>query len=133
MAFQILVVDAEPTAAQVTGAIAQRIAPSAIVRYEATPQHGWSALQQDEPDLIIIDPTPFGAAGALLIRLCRELYPAARVVALVSALTAPLRRTLHDLGVAACLEKPTAPAALVASLRAVMQPAHINERCVAGV
>lgn len=108
----ILLVDADASAAHVTAAIVQRIAPEATLEIESSPGSGWLSAQRRTPDVLIIDPSPHGSAGALLIQLCKEEWPDLRVIVLASAPTPPLRARMERLGVDLYLEKPTPLAVL---------------------
>lgn len=121
MAPHILIVDADVSAAEVTSAVVRRIAPEAILVCERTPDRAWVEAQHNPPDMIIIDPSPHGPAGAFFIQLCQAAWPKARVVVLASAPTPTLRAGVAGLKVAEYLEKPTASRLLVDKLRAVLE------------
>lgn len=117
MLLHILIIDADPSASQITGALVQRIAPQATLTIEATPEQGWWAAQRRPPDVLVIDPSPYGAAGPLLIQLCKEQNPDIRIIVLTSTIAPALRRQIQTLGVHAYLEKPAASAVLVEQMR----------------
>lgn len=121
MAPQVLVVDPDTSAAQITSAVVQRIAPTAVVVCVRSPEEGWAHAQRDRPDVLIIDPSPHGAAGRLLMELCRDASPATRIVVLASAPTPSLRTRAAQLKVESYIEKPAAPALLIDQLRGVLQ------------
>ena len=64
-----------------TGALVERVAPHAQVRYAATPYQGWQAAQCAMPDVLIIDPGPH-LGSTLLLQLCQETWPQMQVVVL---------------------------------------------------
>jgi DNA-binding NarL/FixJ family response regulator len=121
MVEHILIIDAHATALEVTHALAQRLAPTAIITCTSTVYSGWLAAQRTPPDALVIDPSPFGPSGVLLIQLCKAQYPALRVVVLASVPTPGLHRQLAQLGVDVYLEKPIASARLVEQLRAGLE------------
>lgn len=116
MAEHILIIDANTTALDVTHALARRLAPAALITCTSTVGSVWLAAQRTPPDALVIDPSPFGPGGMLVIQLCKAQYPAVRVVVLASA--PGLQRQLVRLGVDVYLEKPVASARLVEQLRA---------------
>jgi DNA-binding NarL/FixJ family response regulator len=124
----ILIIDADRTAAETTGALAQSAAPSANVRCETTPERAWHAMQADSPDLVVVDPAPFGVAGRLLIELCNDLHPAARIVVLASAPATSICRSFGTLAIDLCLEKPIPPVRLRDALRSALQRDHATGR-----
>lgn len=117
MAQHILIIDANTTALDVTHALARRLAPAATITCTSTVYSAWLAAQRTAPDALIIDPSPFGPGGMLLIQLCKAQYPALRVVALASVPTPGLHRQLAQVGVDVYLEKPIASVRLVDQLR----------------
>ena len=127
MSAQVLIVDADTSAAQVTAAVVQRILPAATITCETTPERAWQAAQRQTPDALIVDPSPHRRAGVLLIELCRETAPAVKIVVLASAPTPSLRARTTELGVDAYLEKPVASAVLVSQLRAVLESVRSAE------
>ena len=116
----VLIVDADASAAEVTGAIVRHITPSATIDIAATPELGWFSVRRRTPDVLIIDPSPDRTAGFVLVRLCQQLQPPPQIVVLASAPTPILRSQAHQLGVHMYLEKPAALAQLVEQLRAVL-------------
>jgi DNA-binding NarL/FixJ family response regulator len=126
MTIHVLLVDADPGAAQVTGAIVQRSAPEATLRIEPTALSGWASAQQTRPDVLIVDPAGHSQAGLRLIQHCKELWPALRVIVLASAPTPGLRERVRRLGVELYLEKPAALALLSDSLKAALRGAEIG-------
>jgi DNA-binding NarL/FixJ family response regulator len=116
----VLIVDADDGASQVTRALVKRITPGASVEIEPTPEGGWQSAQRTPPDVLIIDPSPHGQSGMLLISLCKEDAPATRVIVLTSRPTPTLRAFVKRLGVDVYLEKPTALALLVDRIRGAL-------------
>jgi DNA-binding NarL/FixJ family response regulator len=76
MAVDVLIIDADTSAAIVTSAMVRRIIPDAIVRCETAADRGWLAMQQIAPDMVIIDPATQGYGSTLLIQLCQAELPA---------------------------------------------------------
>jgi DNA-binding NarL/FixJ family response regulator len=120
MAVDVLIIDADTSAAIVTSAMVRRIIPDAIVRCETAADRGWLAMQQIAPDMVIIDPATQGYGSTLLIQLCQAELPATRIVVLAAAPTPGLRATMRSLGIDIYLEKPLTLAKLSDQLRAVL-------------
>ena len=120
----VLIVDADPSAAHVTGAMAQRLAPGITVACELTPDRGWLSAQATPPDVLIIDPSPQKFGDLLLIQLYKEAYPDAGTIVVVSRPTPALRRRVHELGVDVYREKPTTLAQLGETLHGVLRKAE---------
>lgn len=120
MNLHILLVDADAGAAQITGAIVQRSAPEATLRIEPTISSGWASAQHGPPDVLIVDPAPYGQSGLRLIQDCKALQPAMRVIVLASAPTPSLRQRMQGLGVDLYLEKPAPLALLSDTLKAAL-------------
>jgi DNA-binding NarL/FixJ family response regulator len=116
----VLIVDADASAAEVTGAIVRHITPAATIEIAATPERGWFSVRRRMPDVLIIDPSPDRTEGFVLVRLCQQLQPPPQIVVLTSAPTPILRSQARQLGVHIYLEKPAALAQLVEQLRAVL-------------
>jgi DNA-binding NarL/FixJ family response regulator len=108
MTLQVLIVDADASAAEVTRACAERALPGAAVTVEPSPHQGWLSLQGANVTMLIIDPAPYTPAAAQLIRFIHKEFPTARVIVLASAPNMALRRNMQLLGVDAYLEKPVA-------------------------
>lgn len=113
----IAIVDADPTAAQITRRLVQHLVPDATVTCERSPEQSWNTMQTQTPDVLIIDPASFGPAGALLIRLCRETWRSMIVIALASG-----RQSRHtaQLGADAYIDKTSDPIQLNDALRHVL-------------
>ena len=106
MPADILIVDADAAAAQVTRAIVQRAAPGAQLAVVAGLQAAYRELQRALPDVLIIDPSPHPLAGVELAAVVKRRHPDGQVIVLASAPTAALRRQMQGLGVDLYLEKP---------------------------
>jgi DNA-binding NarL/FixJ family response regulator len=126
MAVHILIIDADPSASTVTSAMVKRSIPHAIVHCETAADRAWLSIQQNTPDMLIIDPATQGYGSTLLIQLCKEELPATRIVVLASAPTPGLRSAMQSLGIDVYLEKPLALAKLTDKLRAVL-PSYEDE------
>lgn len=131
MSIHILLLDADPNASMVTCAFIRRLAPSATIACERTAQAAWLQFQRIRPHLLVIDPSPFGPEGLLLIQLLRQQHPDCRVVVLASMPTPALRRKLADLAIDAYLEKPAPLPLLDDQLRALLAAAPDRERPLA--
>ncbi len=118
MAPHIVIVDADRSAAHVTGALIERIAPDATLTYATTPYQGWLAAQCTAPHVMIIDPGPSVPASTLLLQLCKDVWPLMQVVALTPARTNTTRcpADVH-------IDKSVAAPTLVNTLRGVIQHA----------
>lgn len=120
MVSHILIVDADPTAAQVTSAIIARVLPEATLSVAPTAENARRSAQEHHPNALIIDPSPHSLDGARLIQQLKEDCPGARVIVLASAPTPALRRRMEELGVDAYLEKPATASRLVEELRILL-------------
>jgi DNA-binding NarL/FixJ family response regulator len=119
MPAQILIVDADAAAAQVTRAIVERAAPAARLAVAPDLRAAYRELQRELPDVLIIDPSPHPLAGVELVAAVKRRTPHGQVIVLASAPTAGLRRQMQGLGVDLYLEKP-APL-LVDEVRRLLQ------------
>lgn len=120
MPFQIFIIDADASAAEITAALARRIAPTALITCVARAELGWRAAQQRTPDAIIIDPAPHDQSAWQCIVQCRTHNPLVKIIVLSSAPSLAIRRHIQRLGVDVYLEKPVARAVLVDQIRAVL-------------
>lgn len=77
-------------------------------------------MKDHRPDVLIIDPTPYGLASAWLIQALKGQCPHACVIILASARTPGMRRDLRRLGVDAYLEKPASLAEIIAQVNAAL-------------
>ncbi len=116
MAPRILIIDADRSAAQVTGALVERIAPAATVAYAATPGGGWLAAQCIVPDVLIIDPDPVCPTSTLVIQLCKAAWPQIRVLVLART---PMRYVPAD----DYMDKAASAPTLVETLRTALHHA----------
>jgi DNA-binding NarL/FixJ family response regulator len=119
MPAQILIVDADAAAAQVTRAIVERAAPAARLAVAPDLRAAYRELQRELPDVLIIDPSPHPLAGVELVAAVKRRTPHGQVIVLASVPTAGLRRQMQGLGVDLYLEKP-APL-LVDEVRRLLQ------------
>ncbi|HEY0602076.1 MAG TPA: hypothetical protein VGD58_04150 [Herpetosiphonaceae bacterium] len=116
----MLIVDADPSAATVTGAVVRRIAPDAIVEHEPGLDPEQLRRLGIKPDVLIIDPAAHTFRALHLLRQCKADLPATRVVILASAPTPALRTAARHLDIEAYLEKPATLAKLMEKLRGVL-------------
>ena len=121
MAPRILIIDADQSAAQVTGALVERIAPAATVAYAATPGGGWLAAQCIVPDVLIIDPDPLCPASTLLIQLCKAAWPQIRIVVLTLT-----RTSMAHVQVDGYINKAASTPTLVETLRTALHDAALD-------
>jgi DNA-binding NarL/FixJ family response regulator len=121
MISHILIIDADPGAAQTTRALMARIAADATLTVEATPERGRMSLLQHLADVLIIDPSPYHLAAAQLIRWLKTEHPAACVMVLASTSTSALRQRMEELGVEVYVEKHQPPTVLTQQLRSVLE------------
>lgn len=116
----ILIIDADASAAYITRACVQRVAPKAICTIESDAS-GRMYDARDPLDVVIVDPPYHSPAGIRLVRALKETHPKVHVIVLTSAPTPMLRRDMQLLGVDAYLEKPAPLAELVVALRTSLQ------------
>lgn len=126
MPAQIVIIDADAAAAQVTRAIVERAAPGAELAVVPDLRAAYHELQREPPDVLIIDPAPHPLAGVQLAATVKRRSPRGQVVVLASAPTAALRRQMQAVGVDLYLEKP-APL-LVEELRRLLERGRRGER-----
>ena len=118
---QVLIVDSDDSAAQVTRAIVARAVPDATVSVESALQRTWLNGEHYWPDVLIIDPSPHSPDGVQLIQRIKQESPNACVIVIASVPTPALRRQMESLGVDAYLEKPTLLPQRLQELQAVLQ------------
>jgi DNA-binding NarL/FixJ family response regulator len=117
----ILIIDADPGAAQTTRALVAHIAANATLTVEATPERGRISLQQHPVDVLIIDPSPDILAAAQLIRWLKTEHPGACVIVLAAAATAALRQRMEELGIDLYQDKHKPPTVLTEQLRGALE------------
>ncbi|HEU5101141.1 MAG TPA: response regulator [Roseiflexaceae bacterium] len=120
MALHILIVDTDVHAAQATSAVVSR--PSLDVTVQIAPTHELAlrSMQEQCPDVLIIDPSPHDLDGAGLIRHFKAAYPGALTIVVASAPTPALRRRMDELKVDRYLEKPALLSMLWRDLQALL-------------
>ena len=106
MALQILIVDTDIHAAQVTSAVVSRPLPTATVLIAPTYERALRSMEEHHPDVLIIDPSPHNLNGARLIEHFKAMLPGALTIVVASAPTPALRRRMNELQVDRYLEKP---------------------------
>jgi len=121
MSGQILIIDADVSAAQVTQACLRRVLPQIPVIIVPSIRGVWEQLPQSAPSAIIIDPGTQVVETALCIHYIRQTCPQALVLILASAPTPLLKKTMRDLPVDAYLEKPVAASVLIQALQGLLQ------------
>ena len=84
----ILVVDPDASARHATIALVRSLEPVLAIDGAATLEQVWQAIERLAPELLIVDPAPYGAEGELLLHLFRESVPDARVLVLTATSTA---------------------------------------------
>jgi CheY-like chemotaxis protein len=102
----ILIVDTNAHAAQVTSAVMSRPIPEATVVIASSYARAMHSMQEQCPDILVIDPSPHSLDGSRLIQHFKAARRAAIVVVLAGAPTPGLRRRMQELGVNIYLEKP---------------------------
>jgi DNA-binding response OmpR family regulator len=117
----ILIVDTDASAARITRAGVERMAPDVTIAVEADAEGARRSLYHHPPDILIIDPPRHSLAGMHLIRDLKAAFPAVGVIVLASAPSPTLRREMLLLGVDVYLEKPALLAHLVDAVRATLQ------------
>jgi DNA-binding NarL/FixJ family response regulator len=118
----ILIIDADPGAAQTTRALVARVTANATLAVEATLERGQISLQQDMADVLIIDPAPHDLAAAQFIAWLKTNHPAVRVIVLASTVPWAVRHQIEALRIAQYLEKHTAPTLLIEQLHSALTP-----------
>lgn len=118
----ILIIDADPQAAHITGAVIAQLAPNARLTITSSTLDGLSLMQQRWPDLLFIDPSPHQSSAFKMIQQAKTVRPSTRVVAIASIPTPALRRRMQELGVDLYCEKPLLLPLCMNELRALLQP-----------
>ncbi len=118
MALRVLIIDADPGAAQVTCATIKHLVPDTVCAVADNPVQGWLRLRQQPADLLIIDPARYPQVGRRLLELVGDALPQMQVAVLSSA-TTPATSRLP--GVGTYLDKALSPAMLRIKLRALLQ------------
>lgn len=124
MTLHILIVDPDKSAAHVTSAIIQRLAPAASLAIVRSLEEASAHIQQQQPDLLIMDPSPYRLAGTQFIQLLKQQYPAMHIFVITSAPSTALRAKIRDLGVDGYLEKPALLQPIAQGLRDVLRSAQ---------
>ena len=78
-------------------------------------------MQEQWPDILIIDPSPHSLEGAQLIRHFRAAHSEAIVVVVAGVPTPGLRRSMQELAVNIYLEKPALLPLLWRELNTLLQ------------
>ena len=122
MSPHVLILDADPSAAQVTRAGVARALPDATLDVESTAERGWASAQAHQPDLVIVDPGAHNLGNLWLIQALRAASPHTLIIVLASVSTPGLKRRLESMGVDVYLEKPAPLTVLLAAVRDRMPP-----------
>lgn len=105
-AYRILIYDEDPTAALVTQRGLQTLLGDEVVVQVATNANdAWLTCAHGNVDLLIVDPSPYSAAAAL-IRAVRTYRPHLPILALTAYDTPGLRARMQALGVELYAAKP---------------------------
>jgi DNA-binding NarL/FixJ family response regulator len=120
MALQILIVDTDIHAAQATSAVVSRPIPEATVLVAPTYERALQSLQEQPPDVLIIDPSPHDLDGPRLIQHFKALCPGGLTIVVASAPTPALRRKMSELQVDRYLEKPALLSVIWRELQALL-------------
>jgi CheY-like chemotaxis protein len=102
----ILVVDADASAAQVTGAVVTQVAPRAHITVAPSLIEGLQRMRHERPDVLLIDPARQGRTVARAIQDIKDIHRGMYIIVLASIPTPTLRRSMQQLGVDVYLEKP---------------------------
>lgn len=122
MSPHVLILDADPSAAQVTRAGVARALPEATLDVEPTAERGWASAKAHQPDLVIVDPGTHNLGNLWLIQALRAANPHALIIVLASVSTPGLKRRLEKMGVDVYLEKPAPLTVLLAAVKDHMPP-----------
>lgn len=106
MPLHILIVDPDKSAAEVTSAVIQRLAPDAALAITRSLDDAAAQITRRPPDVLIIDPSPYRLAGTQMLQQIRRDHPSLRMIVVASAPSSALRAKMHNLGVDGYLEKP---------------------------
>ena len=120
MALHILIVDTDVHAAQATNAVVSRPNLDVTVQLAATHELALRSMQEQRPDVLIIDPSPHDLDGVGLIRHYKATCPGGLTLVIASAPTPSLRRKMHELEVDRYLEKPALLSVLWRDLQALL-------------
>lgn len=115
----ILIIEADASARQATVALVRRLAPMSAVEGVATLDQAWQAIGRLLPELVIVDPAPYGVHGELLLHMVRDLSPATRVLVLTAMHIA--RRSVRTLPADTVAEKRLSPPQLRDIIRAALE------------
>lgn len=118
MTLHVLIIDADPSAAQVTCATIKHLVPDTVCSVADNPVQGWLRLRQQPADLLIIDPARYPQVGQRLLELVGDTLPQVQV-AVLSSTTTPATSRLP--GVGTYLDKALSPGMLRIKLRALLQ------------
>jgi len=121
MPVHILIVDMDAHAAQATSAVVSRPIPQAAVMVASSYAQAIRSMQEQWPDILIIDPSPHSLEGAKLIRHFRAAHSEAIVVVVAGVPTPRLRRSMQELDVNIYLEKPALLPLLGRELHTLLQ------------
>jgi len=121
MPVHILIVDTDAHAAQATSAVVSRPIPQAAVMVASSYAQAMRRMQEQWPDILIIDPSPHSLEGAQLIRHFRAAHSEAIVVVVAGVPTPGLRRSMQELAVNIYLEKPALLPLLWRELNTLLQ------------
>lgn len=86
-------------------------------------EDGMVALERyfvEKPDLVLLDLVMKGMYGLEVLAKLRELDPGARVIVLSADIQTSSRQMVNEAGAAAFLNKPVAPADLLAAVSGVL-------------
>ena len=114
----VLVVDPDASARHATIALVRSLEPVLAVDGAATLEQVWQSIERLAPELLIVDPAPYGTQGELLLHLFRESVPDARVLVLTA--TSGARRSIRKLPADVVAEKRLPPPRLRDIIRAAL-------------
>lgn len=120
MSLRILIVDPDKSAAEVTSAVIQRLAPDAALVIARTLDDAAARIQQGRIDVLIIDPSPYRLAGTQMLQQLRNDHPSLRMIVVASAPSSALRAKMQDLSVDGYMEKPVLLEPIAQELNSVL-------------
>lgn len=123
---RVLVVEPDASARHATIALVRSVEADLAVDGVARLEQIWPAIERLKPQLLIVDPAPYGPHGELLLSLFRETYPAARVLVLTS--TSAARRSVRGLPADIVAEKRLSPSRLRDIIRDALEERSTDAR-----
>ncbi|MBC8076629.1 MAG: response regulator transcription factor [Chloroflexales bacterium] len=133
MIAHILIVDADGNAARVTAAIIARVVPVATLAVEPTVEGGRRRVQEQAPDMLLLDLSPNQRADDCLIREVKARNAHALVIALTARSARSALRQFPERQIDRYVAKGCEPELLVRALRDAVQQGLLlqaNSSCI---